>query len=146
MAGEIGAAYTMLKDVTTLIAGWKKKNDKDWYIDQLEEKLNSLAREYDKLNDKYEKLLKIENFKLQDIHIDILDLIYYNNGIIEDEYKKEIKGKDVALDIDIALHELIDYKYVLRERKLINNYVNKYVYVINRARETEILKIIKHNK
>lgn len=145
MAGEIGVAYTMLKDVTNLIARWKKKNDKDWYINQLEDKLNSLAREYDELNNKYDKLLDYlkNEFEYNNNHKMILKAIVESETI---DNKKIWKVLPQTTDLTIALSELIDSQIVME--KLSDFYVVgeselRKKYYINQSKMTEILRLLK---
>lgn len=145
MAGEIGIAYTMLKDVTNFIAGLKKKNDKDWYIQQLEDKLNSLAREYDELNDKHNKLLDSlkSGFDYNNNHKMILKAIVDNDTI---DNKKIWKVLPPMIDLKIALSELIDSQIVVEKQSdfyHVNESEPRIKYYINKSKMTEILKLLK---
>ncbi len=106
----IGEVIPIIVEVKNAIVHAKKNHDKEKYISVLEEQIEILECEVERLNTRlisYEK----NEFKLNSNHLELFMLFknsnyYYDENKINEYVKKSI-------DLEIALSELIDKGYFL---------------------------------
>ena len=97
-----------LTDVKDTLVEAKKKYDREKYIDVLEEQINIMELEIERMNTKI-SLLEKNKFILNSDHLELFK-IFRDNGYCyyEEDIRKYAKKN---IDLEIALSELIEHNY-----------------------------------
>lgn len=127
---------------------YRKKHDKDNYIEFLEEKNTILLNEYRDLYEENEKLKDLiktkDSIELSDYHLNILSVAVTNKNSINQSTLDELYSQDS--NYKIAFSELLDKSY-FEENNVFLQYSSGVVeYYISDKKATSIYKMLKeHN-
>ena len=99
---------SVVSEVKDTVIDAKKKYDKEKYISVLEEQIEKMQLEIERLNTKISNLEK-NKFVLNSDHLELFNLFKENNYHYYLEDIREYAKKDINLEI--ALSELIDNQY-----------------------------------
>lgn len=100
---------SLLKEVGDILNDAKKLYDKEKYISILEEQVIKLQRELERLETE-NKLLSDSKFAMNKDHLEIFNIFgSHNYKYSEQEIRNYVSNN---IDLEIALSELIDNKYI----------------------------------
>lgn len=99
---------SVVAEVKDTIIDAKKKYDKEKYISVLEEQIEKLQLEIERMNTKISVLEK-DKFALNSDHLELFEIFKDNNYSYYEEDIKEYAKK--SIDLEIALSELLDREY-----------------------------------
>ena len=99
---------SVVAEVKDTIIDAKKKYDKEKYISVLEEQIEKLQLEIERMNTKISVLEK-DKFALNSDHLELFEIFKNNNYSYYEEDIKEYAKK--SIDLEIALSELLDREY-----------------------------------
>ena len=104
---------SIINELKESIFDAKKKYDKEKYIQVLEEQLEKLENEYERLNTRLQKFEQ-NSFRLNQDHLELFKLFLDNDYCYY--YEDLLKYSRKSIDLEIALNELLEKEYFEKPR------------------------------